>query len=362
MPKVPRYQKLTLLLKEKITSGKYKPGDRFFSQTELMSKYALSFATVTRALNELERIGYLARIQGKGTFVKSIEADPEKANTASQDVLVFIHMDDRATETLDIRGLNRGLEARRLPTMQLRLIPLSLDKDELEPHFMTPHSVGGIIYVNPNKVNFPVIQKFARQYPTVILGEVLRADDVSSVWIDDKRAAEQAVEHLVRAGHRNIGIVSPPATSTQAAERLEGFRNAFRGSISSAGSAAEIFTHPVTLNPYSACRKMLEQHPELTAVIAAGDEMVAGIYAAADARRTVAGDLSIVALADAEYTATFAPPVTTIHMSVEEMARQAMDYLAAIIQEHHYHHDAMPAPLYVGASIGIASGMRFNMI
>ena len=36
MADIPRYHKLTLLLKEKLTSGEFKVGDRFFSQTELM--------------------------------------------------------------------------------------------------------------------------------------------------------------------------------------------------------------------------------------------------------------------------------------------------------------------------------------
>ncbi len=44
MADIPRYHKLTLLLKEKLTSGEFKVGDRFFSQTELMKKFKLSWA------------------------------------------------------------------------------------------------------------------------------------------------------------------------------------------------------------------------------------------------------------------------------------------------------------------------------
>ncbi|MDO4670873.1 MAG: GntR family transcriptional regulator [Aerococcus sp.] len=66
---VPKYQQVKDDLKERILSEKFENGDRFYTEAELVEMYSVSSITVIRALNELEREGYLVRIQGKGTFI-----------------------------------------------------------------------------------------------------------------------------------------------------------------------------------------------------------------------------------------------------------------------------------------------------
>ncbi|MDO4680719.1 MAG: GntR family transcriptional regulator [Aerococcus sp.] len=66
---VPKYQLIKDNLKESILSEKFENGDRFYTEAELVEMYNVSSITVIRALNGLEREGYLVRIQGKGTFI-----------------------------------------------------------------------------------------------------------------------------------------------------------------------------------------------------------------------------------------------------------------------------------------------------
>jgi len=66
----PLYRWLAETLREEIQSGVYKPGDLLPTERELMQRYNLSNITVTRAINELAREGWLYRRAGKGTFLK----------------------------------------------------------------------------------------------------------------------------------------------------------------------------------------------------------------------------------------------------------------------------------------------------
>jgi GntR family transcriptional regulator len=66
----PLYRWLAETLREEIQHGVYKPGDLLPSERELVQRYGLSSITVTRALNELVREGWLYRKAGKGTFLK----------------------------------------------------------------------------------------------------------------------------------------------------------------------------------------------------------------------------------------------------------------------------------------------------
>lgn len=67
--KVPKYQLVQNELKQQIISGKFKNGDKFYTEAELTKLYNVSSITVIRAMNELVTDGYLVRQQGKGTFV-----------------------------------------------------------------------------------------------------------------------------------------------------------------------------------------------------------------------------------------------------------------------------------------------------
>ena len=57
------------LLVGRITSGEYKPNERFPTEMELCTRFNLSRVTVRDTLNRMESDGYIYRKQGKGTFV-----------------------------------------------------------------------------------------------------------------------------------------------------------------------------------------------------------------------------------------------------------------------------------------------------
>lgn len=59
-------------LKENITSGEWKPGDKISSEHELTKTLQVSRASARYAIQHLVAIGVLESYQGKGTFVKSI--------------------------------------------------------------------------------------------------------------------------------------------------------------------------------------------------------------------------------------------------------------------------------------------------
>ena len=66
MPDETKYEKLQDLLKAELSSGKFRTGDRFYTEREIMEKYSVSGITVARALNEK---GYFKRKRKLGTFV-----------------------------------------------------------------------------------------------------------------------------------------------------------------------------------------------------------------------------------------------------------------------------------------------------
>ncbi|HET9921590.1 MAG TPA: GntR family transcriptional regulator [Ktedonobacteraceae bacterium] len=66
---VPRYYQLKEIMREKIRTGEWKPGDLIPSERELGEKYGISRMTARQAITDLVNEGMFYREQGKGTFV-----------------------------------------------------------------------------------------------------------------------------------------------------------------------------------------------------------------------------------------------------------------------------------------------------
>jgi len=69
--KQPLYDQLVEILKEQIET-ELEPNNMLPSERELSKKYGLSRTTVRLAFQELEKIGYIYRQHGKGTFVSNM--------------------------------------------------------------------------------------------------------------------------------------------------------------------------------------------------------------------------------------------------------------------------------------------------
>lgn len=66
---VPRYHQLKEILRERIRSGEWKPGDLIPSERELSEAYHISRMTARQAITDLVNEGVFYREQGRGTFV-----------------------------------------------------------------------------------------------------------------------------------------------------------------------------------------------------------------------------------------------------------------------------------------------------
>lgn len=92
----PLYQQLYQILRNKIMSSQWRPGDMLPSEAELREQYQVSRATVRQALDELVSDGLIYRQQGRGTFVSP--------PTVEQGLVRIVSF----TEDMHQRGLKPG--------------------------------------------------------------------------------------------------------------------------------------------------------------------------------------------------------------------------------------------------------------
>lgn len=82
---LPLYFQLKELLRQEIESGRWQPGQRIPSESELCQAFDISRSVTRQALRELQYQGLLDREQGKGTFV----AQPKISESLMKDLSGF---------------------------------------------------------------------------------------------------------------------------------------------------------------------------------------------------------------------------------------------------------------------------------
>ena len=77
------HEKVYKDLKTKIMNQEYQPGDKLPKEIELVDIYNVSRHTLRKAMDRLFAEGYIYKVKGTGTFVKTLKADYNLSNMAS---------------------------------------------------------------------------------------------------------------------------------------------------------------------------------------------------------------------------------------------------------------------------------------
>jgi DNA-binding LacI/PurR family transcriptional regulator len=158
----------------------------------------------------------------------------------------------------------------------------------------------------------------------------------SFVRIDNFAASKQATDYLTGLGHRAIGFVSFP-TNTPGNERTTGYRAALEqaGVDFRADYIFEAFDRPVQIG-YQGALQLLSNHPEITALFAATDEIAVGTLTAIwQLGMKVPEDISVVGFDDISLASVITPPLTTIRQPMEEISRAVVQMAIDMVENPH---------------------------
>jgi DNA-binding LacI/PurR family transcriptional regulator len=164
------------------------------------------------------------------------------------------------------------------------------------------------------------------------------ADGKPWVWIDDRKAARDAVEYLLGLGHRTVQYVKIPSTETS--QRLAGWRAA----LTDAGAPVPE-PIPCGWGPRSAYEAglALARDPEVTAVLAGNDDLALGIFRAMhETGRGIPGSMSVVGFDDIQMSEFLTPSLTTARLDFAELGRACFATLLRVLDSSSA---AVPVPL-----------------
>jgi len=153
---------------------------------------------------------------------------------------------------------------------------------------------------------------------------------VDGFALDNRRAADMAVSHLLALGHRDIGVVAGIPHQHVSRERLAGYEAALaRHGVPPSPFLVGVGNFRIE-DGYESCRRLLGISPRPTALFVANNLMLIGVMRAlADAGVGVPGDMSVCSIDDFPWAPAFQPAMTVVRQPIAAMAAAAFRRLVA---------------------------------
>lgn len=201
------------------------------------------------------------------------------------------------------------------------------------PRMVSERRIDGLILIGTSidkligdikrKLNKPIVlvDSYAPNYP------------FDAVEIDNVGGAFEAVSHLIRCGHKHIGLIgSNPASSPDILERRAGYLKALQHHSITESYIEDELLHRT--ESYASTQKLLRRAPQVTAIFACNDDCAFGVLDAAhNLGLRVPRDLSVVGFDDVDLAREVKPALTTVQVHKAWLGKLGVQQLVERVQQ-----------------------------
>jgi LacI family transcriptional regulator len=163
----------------------------------------------------------------------------------------------------------------------------------------------------------------------VLINRSLEDGSVPAVTVNDRRGIRLAVEHVASLGHTRIGHVAGPQNISTGHRRYLGFLEAMEAaSLNAPADHVRFAKWFIEEEGARVCAELLDDAPDLSAIVAGNDLLAIGCYDTLESRRLrCPEDISIVGFNDMPFVDRLRPPLTSVRVPQREIGTVAADLL-----------------------------------
>ncbi|MDE0004052.1 MAG: LacI family DNA-binding transcriptional regulator [Rhodospirillaceae bacterium] len=171
--------------------------------------------------------------------------------------------------------------------------------------------------------------------PLVLVNRTVDKHNVAAVINDDELGIELALEHLKALGHRRVAYVGGPQSTSTGYVRYRTFIRWSKRLGLNVGRELVVNARDYTESAgQRAFTRILERTKDFTAVLSANDLLALGCY---DGIRACGlrcpDDISVTGFNDMPFVDRFDPPLTTLHIPLDDLGVQAAQLLLERIRQ-----------------------------
>lgn len=141
------------------------------------------------------------------------------------------------------------------------------------------------------------------------------------------------IDHLISLGHHNLGFISVVPEFTYITYRADKFRLALKANGLNYNHLPQATGNLTSESGQTAAKILLDTYPEMTAIVSFNDRMAMGALREIKARGLrVPEDISLTGYDNLPFTADISPGLTTVDQQAEQLGREAVDQLMAVMK------------------------------
>ncbi|MEH7414463.1 GntR family transcriptional regulator [Neobacillus drentensis] len=236
-----KYNMVKEKITEWITSGKVQPGEKIYSENELVKMFGVSRHTVRQAVGDLVHEGWLYREQGAGTFCSNKLLQPnlesemispiKSLNTNGKNIgVITTYISDYIFPSI-IKGIESYLTAQGY-SLTFACTDNDVEKEKQCLQTMLSRNIDGLIVEPTRSSNYnPNIHYYLQleqnNIPYLMINQFYSQLMPPHIIMNDEHGGFIATEHLINLGHEKIiGLFK--TDDLQGVNRMQGFIRAFR--------------------------------------------------------------------------------------------------------------------------------------
>jgi DNA-binding LacI/PurR family transcriptional regulator len=196
------------------------------------------------------------------------------------------------------------------------------------------HQVDGLILCSSRLDDQTLFDILARFPTSVLVFRDKKDENIGAITLDDIFASQVAVEHLLKSGHSNIGLISGPLISLSSVGRIKGYQHALQSANISINENWIRHCHPVVEVGQKTDFDLLKNNPEITALFCHNDLIAVGaLQACVELELRVPDDIAIIGYDDIGLAALVTPTLTTLRVPRTDIGTLAMQMLLKQIDD-----------------------------
>lgn len=200
---------------------------------------------------------------------------------------------------------------------------------------MKTRRVDGLIIAAARRKDPIVDECVELAIPLVLVNRTVDKHNVAAVINDDELGIELALEHLQALGHRRVAYVGGPQSTSTGYVRYRTFIRSSKRLGLNVDRQMVVNARDYTESAgQRAFKRILERKKDFTAVLTANDLLALGCY---DGIRACGlkcpDDISVTGFNDMPFVDRFDPPLTTLHIPLDDLGVQAAQLLLERIRQ-----------------------------
>jgi DNA-binding LacI/PurR family transcriptional regulator len=335
----PKYKQIADMLRAKISSLEYSPGDKLPSDSELSKQFSSSRLTVIRALRQLESEGLVERKAGSGTYVGL-----QRNDAAHSFGLLFPNLGEGEIFEPVCAGLARAGNSSQQALIWGNISNSSVNKEaqalELCNSFIA-RRVDGVFFApleltsHTEEINQQIVNRLDEaSIPIILLDRSTQPFPEPTqhdlVGIDNWREGCRMAKYLLDLGCTRLGFVGRPGSAPTVNARIAGLSEALRQYASGMSPECVLLADPTDIDTVQ--RWVQAVRPE--GILCATDYTAGQLmHTLAKLGIAVPQTIRLVGFDDVKYASILPVPLTTLRQPCLEIGIAAMKAMLARLED-----------------------------